>query len=496
VATTLILYDTTGAYGHLGELYAIGAANLAGHFGTWQAKPVGSYAAGELERYTATLYFGSTYDEPIPAALRSDVLRTNRPVIWCANNIWQLASPEFTARYGWDAGASFFTATGPASAGGDGFTVGSVQYKGTALHRYAANNGGIINPAVVDPTEVTVLATANRSDGLAFPWATRSANLTYIGEIPFTFMSEEDRMLIFADLLFDALDPRAPVRHRAMVRFEDLGPTSDPAAMRAAADYLASQGVPFGFGVFPVFQDPRGVSNEGVPLTRRLAEAPEVVSAFQYLISKGGVMVAHGYTHQWDGGNNPYNQMSGDDFEFFRVVENPDHTLTYAGPLPGDSVAWASSRLVQMRLAFMTARLPVPAIFEFPHYAGSASAYQAVATQFPTRWERSLYYGGTLRGGAPDHTRVFGQFFPYAVRDVYGMKVLPENLGSIELEQFYIFPPRLPADLVNAASKHLVVRDGVACFYYHPDFVPLSYLQETVSGIKNLGYTFVSPASL
>src|SRR3954469_20788537 len=32
--STLVLYDTTGPYGFLGELYAMATANLAGHFGT------------------------------------------------------------------------------------------------------------------------------------------------------------------------------------------------------------------------------------------------------------------------------------------------------------------------------------------------------------------------------------------------------------------------------------------------------------------------------
>jgi hypothetical protein len=40
-----------------------------------------------------------------------------------------------------------------------------------------------------------------------------------------------------------------------------------------------------------------------------------------------------------------------------------------------------------------------------------------------------------------------------------------------------------------------VVRDGFASFYFHP-FFDLSMLRETVDGIRALGYTFVSPASL
>ena len=38
-AATLVLYDTSGEWGYLGELYAIQVANLASHFGPWTAKP-------------------------------------------------------------------------------------------------------------------------------------------------------------------------------------------------------------------------------------------------------------------------------------------------------------------------------------------------------------------------------------------------------------------------------------------------------------------------
>src|SRR5690606_22972068 len=44
---TLVLYDSTGPYGWLGELYAILAGNLASHFGNWSAKPIVEYESGD-----------------------------------------------------------------------------------------------------------------------------------------------------------------------------------------------------------------------------------------------------------------------------------------------------------------------------------------------------------------------------------------------------------------------------------------------------------------
>jgi hypothetical protein len=81
------------------------------------------------------------------------------------------------------------------------------------------------------------------------------------------------------------------------------------------------------------------------------------------------------------------------------------------------------------------------------------------------------------------------------VHDVYGSKVLPENLGSMAPSTWHTYKERLPADLVRAARANLVVRDGFAAFYFHP-FLDLRYLERTVEGIEAAGYTFVSPASL
>ena len=103
-ASTLVLYDTTGQWGWLGELYAIMSANLASHFGSWTALPVASYQTGQLKQYSAAIYIGSTYGEPIPNAFLDDVYGTTTPVIWAYDNIWQLTAryPNFSSVYGWN----------------------------------------------------------------------------------------------------------------------------------------------------------------------------------------------------------------------------------------------------------------------------------------------------------------------------------------------------------------------------------------------------------
>jgi uncharacterized protein YdaL len=488
-SSTLVLYDTTGAYGWLGEVYAQAVGNLASHFGTWKAQPISQYQAGQAGQYTATIYVGSTYDEPIPSAFLDDVYNATKPVIWIYNNIWQLTnrySSTFASKYGWMWSQY------------DLSTVSGVSYKGTLLTRDGVNNqGGIMNYSFLDASKAAVPAWAVKDDSSEFPWAVRSSSLTYIGENPFTYSTETDRLIAFEDLLYDALNPFAQTRHRALLRLEDINPSYDPAELKAIADYLYAEHIPYGFGVSPVYTDPTGYySPDHTPEQSKLSDHDNGVDdAIRYMQSHGGTLIMHGYTHQYRDVPNPYDGVTGDDFEFYRVTENPDHTLNFQGPVPEDSASWASGRITASSREFQKANIAAPTIFEFPHYFGSAVDYQVVAKNFTTRWERGIYYGGFLSGGTIDYAHLMGQGFPYLVRDVYGTVVLPENAGAYAPEEFYQFKPHLISDILAAAKAQLVIRDNVGAFYYHP-FEGLPALQEIVKGFRDLGYTFVSPTTV
>ncbi|WP_329319276.1 polysaccharide deacetylase family protein [Streptomyces sp. NBC_01262] len=501
--SALVLYDTAGPYGQLGELYAMAAANLAGHFGTVAAKPVSQYTAGLVDQYTATIYLGSTYyggstPDAIPAAFYTDAVATTHPVTWLGDNIWSLANAAgvtaFTQKYGWDPTTSYFT-----TAGGVG-TVNQVAYRNQNLTRNipAGQDGGVLRPNILTGAgypAVTSLAQATDSaTGTTFPWAVRSSNLTYIGEIPFAFVSESDRVIAFEDLLFDALAPATTERHRAMMRLEDISPDSDPAELRAMADYLYSEKIPYGINVIPVYKDPKGTYNNGTAQTITLVQRPQVVSALKYMLARGAVLMDHGYTHQYSNVANPYDGVTGDDFEFYRAHVDASNNVVYDGTVAEDSALWAQNRVTAALLQFTLAGLPKPALWTTPHYAASAADYKVFAKNFNARLERSLYFSGTL-GGTATPNQFIGQFFPYVVKDVYGTTVLPENIGNYEAEAYNNHPARLPADLIASAKANLAVRDGFASFFYHP-YYPVQPLKDTVDGIRALGYTFVSPTAV
>ena len=495
--------------------------NLASHFGKVTAEPVVDYVAGQVNSYTSTVYIGSTYNEPIPTAFLNDVLGTTHPVIWAADNVWQLSGAAgsstdtaFMAKYGWDPSTSYFDTT-------DNPT--SVTYKGQTFTRNAANGANILAPHITNAAGVTVLAQANCTDstgaasncasiaqstGTSFPWAIRSANLTYLGEVPFSYMSETDRYVAFSDLLFAALAPSAPASHQALVRLEDVSPASDPTVLKQFANYLSQQKVPFSVNVIPEYTDPTGFYNNGVPKTTTLAQAPAVVSALKYIQSKGGTLNEEGYTHQYSNVANPYTGVSGDDAEFYRAQCSSTQTAPYnfvspctnsdwviwTGPLPGDSTAWAAGRASAGRQLFTQAGLTPPSVWVTPHYFASAADYAGIDGLFSTRYERDVFASGQLTGNGPDYSRIFGQFFPYVVHDVYGEKVIPENLGDYEATAQNGNPVRTAADVIHNAQVNLAVTQGVASFFYNPED-GLANLQTIVAGVKALGYTFVGPTS-
>ncbi|WP_234042903.1 DUF2334 domain-containing protein [Actinomyces weissii] len=520
-ASTLVLYDTPqeSPYQFLSEYYATEMGVLASHSGRVTVMPVSKYVAGLAGSYTGVIYTGSTYDEPLPRAFVDDVLTGNVPVLWIGFNIWRLAATDtdraaFTGRYGWDAATSYIDSAD---------TVTTVRYEGQDLARHKLNKAGIVAPHVVKPETVQVLGTAqcSSSEGVAqdcapiaqttgstFPWAVRSGNLTYIGEIPLAYMGEKDRYLALADLVLELVDPQAQTSRTAAVRLEDVSPDTDPDELQASIDVMVSRGVPFQIALVPVYTDPNGYYNDGQPRRLTLADTPRLVEVLKYAVDHGGTLIQHGTTHQYGQLTNPYSGTSTDDFEFIRswctAVPDPkapqvactkDTFVQIGGRLPEDSQEWAAQRVAEGRQIIAEVGLPVPTVFETPHYAASDASYRGMAQHYGTRYERGLFHAGLLTGRQGGDRDYIGQFFPYTVTDPYGTYVLPENLGNYEPETFSQHPARMPADIIAAARANKVVTHANASFFFHP-YYDAAVLAEIIDGIKAEGYTFVPATQL
>jgi len=487
----LILYDTSGEWGWIGDIHARMLANLLGHFSVpFKAQPIEHYKKGLMGRFSVTFYIGSTYDNPLPDAFVQDVMTTDSTICWFKYNIWQLAwtQSSFSSKFG-------FTFNWLDSSG-----YGNIYYRGETFSKYPSDPELGLT-WVLYPSICEVVAPACRTveiDGEpieeCIPYIIHGNNMWYVADLPFSYVNEEDRYLVFCDLLHDILGVDPPENKRAVCRIEDVDPNTDPDALREIADYLYSRGVPFAVSVVPFYVDPLGAYTGGTPEYNELSWEPALVAALNYMESKGGHIVLHGCTHQYDSIPNPYNGVTGDDFEFYRVELDEDSATVYAGPIPEDSKRWVSSRIADGLAELKDCNLK-PVAWETPHYAASATDYKVFASKFPLTIQRVLYFdlripaSGFKGDGPPSYFG--GQFFPYVIEsDIYGQKVIPENLGNYEPDPWEGYRMWLVDDVLRCAEKNSVLRDAWASFYFHP-FYDIEKLKEIVEGIQYMGYTFV-----
>jgi uncharacterized protein YdaL len=518
----LILHDSSGQWGYLGKEYAIMLENLLGHFDVRvKAKPVSSYSSGEINRKDATFYIGSTYDEESflsdPSQQQNyknflkDAATTTKPIAWLNHNLEELSrnwNPEWGA-------SSFSEKTGYNYIGIKNNTYNRVQYKGEELHKGVISwvnpgsdltgcteEGGtayacsprLHTITITDANKAETIATAYSSlnpNAPQEPYFTRSGNFWFIGDMPFSFISEEDRYLAFADILHDIIGSgigQQPLQ--AIVRLEDVSPGIDPVSLKQVMSYLQAENVPFAIAAISVFTDPKGVLSDGVPTTVALPNSKIARTIKPFYKSGYASIVAHGLTHQSGNLDNPYNALSGDDFEFYRVTLNADNSLNFLGGVPNDSRRWARKRMRIAKAALRHARFK-PFAWEAPHYFATEEDNKGIRSVFNTHYGRAVYFNSEGPAG-----RHIGQFYPYVIRsDRYRSRQIPENLGNIEPTPFLGYRPLLSADLLRHAKKIKVVRDSVASFFYHP-YLGTGYLNEVVQGMKNLGYQFIPPCSL
>jgi hypothetical protein len=179
------------------------------------------------------------------------------------DNVEQLftAQPAATSSYGW-------RPSGP-----DTLDVPQVDYGGQRLLRRTGLSEVMNRVELTPGSRATTLGVAVHADGSSYPWAVSARNLTYIGEVPFSYVDTKDRYLAAADIIERTVAPDTPNRKRALIRIEDVGPNTDPGQIRAIADLLSARGVPFSLATYPYYRDPLGAAHNGTPASFRLVDA-------------------------------------------------------------------------------------------------------------------------------------------------------------------------------------------------------------------------------
>ena len=514
---TLIVYDgpPNTEFSKLGMAYSIMLKNLMGHFDSnAELLPVHNYVAGKMQAYDAIFYMGAYYDNPLPAAFLTDVMATQKTVVWFKYNLWQLAwNPAygFQSKFGFDfASLRGLNAVPTAANPAPGF-FDTITYKAKPFVKYYTFNGatGAVNAdpdigvtSILDATKATTLVpVTNPKTGETAPYVLRSGNFWYVADMPFSFIGPRDRYLVLTDLLHDMLAVNHAESHKALVRLEDVGAMVSVSAMRTLTNYLYNKKIPFSIATIPRYVDALGVYNGGIAQTVPLSQATNLKTSLNYALARGAEIVMHGYTHQYTNMRNPHTGVSGDDYEFWNIVAN--------SPVAEDSTAWALGRLNAGKTE-LTSNGYTPVAWETPHYHASALASKAMPQVFPTTYQRVVYFTADQPNFNAAINKDFGvgQIFPYVIKkDHYGQRIIPESLGNIEYDISAIDPTSnfnyTWQDIVTNAEYGKTVRDGFASFFFHPFWlepvvgVP-GYLdfQKTITGITNLGYTWVAPSKV
>lgn len=514
---TLILYDAppNTAYTKLGMGYAIMLRNLLGHFDSKvDMVPVQNYTAGQLSGYDATFYLGAYYDNPVPAAFMTDAASSSKTIVWFKYNLWQFAwdpTYGFQSRYGFNLTALRGLNAAPTSSNTTPGFFDTITYKNLPFVKYYAydSSTGAVNAdpdvgltAITDTTKAqNLVSMSNPKTGEQAPYVVRSGNFWYVADMPFSYIGPRDRYLVLADILHDMLGVNHAESHKAMVRLEDVSANVSVTAMRSLTDYLYQQRIPFSIATIPYYKDPLGVYNSGVPMQVPMSLATNLKRALNYALVRGGEIVMHGYTHQYSNVRNRYTAVSGDDYEFWDIVNNK--------PLPEDSTNWALGRY-QAGLLELALNGYRATAWETPHYQSSALASKASTQVFPKTYQRVVYYTADNPNFTASVEKDFavGQIFPYPIKtDYYGQKVLPESLGNIEYDIHLIDPTSsfnyTWQDILTNAQYVKTVRDGYASFFFHPFWLEpqvgtpgLADFKSLVSGISNLGFTWTVPSQL
>lgn len=526
-----VYYDASPDPGYaLGRTYATFLSNLLGHFRKVRQKisPIELYVRGEIETCQATIYLASYFDNKVPEAFLEDFKKTGKNVAWLNYSLWKLGAEDLVSAFGVRyRGVAGLDPEQVDARGRPGF-FRTVSYRGRQFEKYGEHSSDgrfeaafelvRVEPQPEAGTEVIAEA-VHSSTGERLPYAIRKANRFYVADIPFGFMHESDRYLVFADLLFDILDERPlyPELKPAVFRVEDVSSLSSATRLDELSSFLRENGVPFSVALIPVFADPLGVTRvKPPPSGLALKDDPELLKTVELLESRGASWVWHGVTHQLGEGPNPNSGVSGDDFEFWDMrTEEPVEGETALSLLERLDQGWAAMSGTPARTA----------LWETPHYRASTLDHYLFARVFPWTTGRFHYGAHLVSGLPPDSTAfrygspgledelsrarkqalrnvqvspqgmVYGQFFPYEIYgDVYGQRIVPENLGFPALRDSDNNSLR---DMIDTVERNSVLRDSWASLFFHLGYLEThpdwrSEVRGLLKAVRASGHEFIS----
>lgn len=400
------------------------------------------YNEGDINNYDA-LFLIEDYDK-IPITLMSDVVKSdNKEIIFAgygaANQLSQAAQDLWSE----ESEKALIEIPTPAK---------TVKYKDVDFDAKELQLTGVF-PSIQEHTsnKINILATYEDIQGKTHPLVVDINNRYLIlpFEIPH-YYEVYDYSIVLLDVLHYALGHHEP-KHQALVRLEDVNPYTyrSTVKIRDAYEYLKKNQIPFHMALIARYINP----NERIDLSTH--EARIYLRYITLMVGEGyGTLVQHGYTHRASG-------ISSIDYEYWDEETN--------APLAYDTEEYVISTLKRVKGEMQYLKLPVPDVFETPHYALSDLDNQVINKYYPLRYEH-IPNVGSLPFAANIDNRIF----------------FPENLGYVATWDDTTLEQK--KKLLEQVS---VFEDPIASFMWHP-WRDVSELESIVELLQNQGYKFVS----
>jgi len=274
-----------------------------------------------------------------------------------------------------------------------------------------------------------------------------------VGFHPTAYLTSFGAHLVFLDVLSEAYGIEHP--KAALVRLEDIHAYTDQADLLATTAYLNEEGVPFSLALIPIYSDGQGKEI-------RLSQSREFRTMVKRALLKGGELVLHGASHQYDG-------ETAIDYEFW----DEDRMAPIGG------TEYAEERVaLGMHELEVSGLKPYLVAWETPHYSASAEAYAVFESHFPMIYE-DPHWGFNLRR------------LPYVVETESSLYV-PTNLGYVRANSIKADVERI---LYQASLLAGLQHGALASFFYHPG-LGVEVLKEIIAGLKSQGWSFQAVSSL
>ncbi|MEO5970927.1 MAG: DUF2334 domain-containing protein [Bdellovibrionia bacterium] len=539
-----IYYDSSPNPFHInqGRMRANYLQNLLGHFPDIQqiVKPISQYQAGEMNSCRATLYLNWSDSADVPSKMVStafiqDFSTTKRNVAWIGNFVSGLGAPAlkdlFGLQYRGEVGLDYshLDETGMPT------FYKNILYKNEMFKKSISKiNGEWVGAfwmseveKLNDKSEVIAIAQHSYS-GKRIPYIVRSSNRFLVLDNPFLNAGMDDRYVVFGDVLFDIVDLKShrsiDTKPPAVLRIEDVHPCTPIHQLVDIMSVVNEFHIPIQVALIPIFRNPFGKMGYCSAGTLPMNQKADFLQILEDMKRAGASFVWHGVTHQYENQLNPRSGVSADDFEFWNFIGN--------APVALDNPFWILNRL-DWGWGVLQKSNVLPQIWETPHYAASALDYLIfgrvfswsigcvkywpftatgvpVTTDLRLQYEESGLTGSSIRKKAFRNLSVhvasneeISQFYPYEIYgDMYGQRVLPENLGYVTPYKYKSNDPfeNTIENILERARRNRKLRDIWGSFFFHPsrmgnqssDPERKERLRRLIQTMISFGYEFIS----